>query len=327
MSIDIQILEYLKAANEASINELSEHIPVSRQFLHRIIKKLVQENYLQKLGTAPKVFYKLIPGSLVREEELPLINNDDQNFLDEHFLVITETGNKLSGVPAMQYWCKRQKLPLEKTIREFINTRKRYLQYYLPNGLIDGTKKIKTTKGFSVIGIDKMFYCDFYAIERFGKTPLGILLHFAKQGQSRLLMNEIISAIKEKIDRFIEAENFDAAGFIPPTIKRQLQFMTVLKKGLNLSLPHLNLIKVSGPIPVPQKALNKIEDRIINAQSSIMLKETRKFNKILLIDDAVGSGATINETAIKLKSKGIAQSVIGLAITGSYKGFDVIQEV
>ena len=103
--------------------------------------------------------------------------------------------------------------------------------------------------------------------------------------------------------------------------------MQVLQKGLNLPLPHIDIVKVSGAIPVPQKALNKIEDRIINAQVSIIIKDTRKFNKILLIDDAVGSGATINETAVKLKFKETAKTVIGLAITGSFKGFDVIQEV
>ncbi len=45
------------------------------------------------------------------------------------------------------------------------------------------------------------------------------------------------------------------------------------------------------------------------------------------MDDAVGSGATLNETALKLKRKGICDMVIGYAVTGSFKGFDVLQEV
>ncbi len=60
---------------------------------------------------------------------------------------------------------------------------------------------------------------------------------------------------------------------------------------------------------------------------SIIVKDTRKFNEILLIDDAVGSGATINETAVKLKFKRTAETVIGLAVTGSFKGFEVLQEI
>ena len=172
-----------------------------------------------------------------------------------------------------------------------------------------------------------MYYGDFYAIERFGKTRLGTLLHFAKQGQNRQLMQEIVSLTKNKIIDLIKARKIEAVGYIPPTIKRHLQIMTVLQKGYNLSLPHLNLVKISGAIPVPQKALNKIQDRISNARASIIIKDTRQFGNVLLIDDAVGSGATIIETANKLKQKGTARKIFGIAVTGSFKGFDVIQEV
>jgi len=48
----------------------------------------------------------------------------------------------------------------------------------------------------------------------------------------------------------------------------------------------------------------------------------------LLIDDAIGSGATLNEIALQIKNRGIVNGkIIGLAITGSIKGFDVISEV
>lgn len=326
MSINNQLISYLSEQGEATVADLSEHLSVSRQLLHRVVKKMIEDNYLVKIGTPPKVYYKLNKTPIPTTKD-HLLDPGEISFLEENFLLITETGERLKGNDAMQFWCARQKLPFEKTVKEFITTKKKYLQYFLPNGLIDGTDKIKNTKGFEKIGIDKMLYCDFYAIERFGKTVLGTLLHFAKQGQNRNLMNEIIDLVKEKITKLIKEKKIDAVGFIPPTIKRHLQLMQVLQKGLNLPLPHINLVKVSGPIPVPQKALNKIEDRIINAQVSIIVKDTRKFDKILLIDDAVGSGATINETAVKLKFKDTAKTVTGLAITGSFKGFDVIQEV
>jgi hypothetical protein len=42
----------------------------------------------------------------------------------------------------------------------------------------------------------------------------------------------------------------------------------------------------------------------------------------------VGSGATLNETALQVKRMKVCSGkIIGLAITGSYKGFDVIIEV
>jgi phosphoribosylpyrophosphate synthetase len=140
-------------------------------------------------------------------------------------------------------------------------------------------------------------------------------------------MQEIISFTKPLTENLISEKQIEAVGYIPPTLKRQLQFMSVLQRGNNLPLPHLNLVKVSGVIPVPQKALSKIEDRIENARVSIIVKDARQFGNVLLIDDAVGSGATINETAAKLKQKNTAKRVFGLAVTGSFKGFDVIQEV
>jgi len=326
MSIENQIIEHLGVHSESSANEMQEQIGVSRQMLHRVLSRMVEQGYLQKLGRPPKVFYR-IDKSPTGKAAVISLSEEEINFLNEYFVVITETGKRLEGAEAMQAWCEKQKLPVEKTTREFIVTKKKYLNYFLANGLINGTEKLRNTKGFDSIAINDLFYCDFYAIERFGKTKLGTLLHFGKQGQNRPLMQEIISLTKYKLEKLIKEIKAEAIGYIPPTIKRHLQLMTVLQKGYNLPFPHLNLVKVSGAIPVPQKALSKLEDRISNARASIFVKDTRQFGNILLIDDAVGSGATINETAVKLKQRGIATKVFGLAITGSFKGFDVIQEV
>jgi hypothetical protein len=46
-----------------------------------------------------------------------------------------------------------------------------------------------------------------------------------------------------------------------------------------------------------------------------------------LIDDAVGSGSTFNQIAGKIKYKGVARKITGLALVGSFKGFDVITDV
>ncbi len=328
MSIENQIVEYLRVNQEVSVNELQEQLGVSRQMLHRVMGRMLEEGYLQKLGRPPKVFYRLNQEPVHKKSPVLLtLSEEEMNFLNEHFLIISEMGKRLEGITAMQEWCEKQKLPVEKTAHEFIATEKKYLKYLLPNGLISGTWKLKNTRGFDTIAVDDVVYCQFYAIERFGKTKLGTLLHFAKLGQNRQLMQEIISLTKHQVAALVKEKKIEAIGYIPPTIKRHLQIMTVLQKGFNLPLPHLNILKVSGAIPVPQKALSKIEDRINNARGSIVVKETRQFGNVLLIDDAVGSGATINETAAKLKQKGTAKRVFGLAITGSFKGFEVIQEV
>lgn len=325
MSVGQQILLILVKNKEVRLQELVEETGASRQMIHRIVKNLVEKGDVLKIGTAPRTFYKLV--GKPKPKVVTSLPPDDEVFLHDHFLLITETGTRLSGPEALSHWCDWQHLPLGKTAKEFITTRKKYLQYYSPDGLINGNEKIRSTKGFTQIGLDEVFYLDFYAIERFGKTKLGTLLHFAKQGQNRRLMDEILTLIKDRVNHLVSTFRIEAVGYIPPTIKRELQFMKVLEKKLNIPLPHIGLIKVKGEVTVPQKALSKIKERISNAQFSIMVRERRKFGRVLLLDDAIGSGATMNETALKLRQKGIAVNVIGLAVVGSFKGFDVIQEV
>ena len=324
MSTEKQIIQILQKTQEIRLNDLVEATGVSRQMVHRAVKNLVEKSIIEKIGSAPRTYYRIVRPVATASHD---IGEEDSKFLQRHFLLVTELGNRLTGPDALAYWCQRQKLPIEKTAAEFIATRKKYLQYIQQNGLIDGLQKIKSTEGFDSIGLDEVYYLDFYAIERFGKTRLGTLLHLAKQGQNRKLMDEIVTLTKDRIKTLLIEKKIDAVGFIPPTIKRDIQFMKVLERKLNLPLPHVKLLKVTGEIIIPQKSLNKIEERISNAKASIMVNERAQYKNVLLIDDAIGSGATINETAIKLKTQLVAKKVIGVAITGSFKGFDVLQEV
>ncbi|EKE15796.1 MAG: hypothetical protein ACD_11C00105G0021 [uncultured bacterium] len=117
-------------------------------------------------------------------------------------------------------------------------------------------------------------------------------------------------------------------GFIPPTVKREVQFMKELEKNLRLGVRKVSIVKVKTQVSVPQKTLSKLEDRIENAKKTIIVDEVGEFKNILLIDDAVGSGATLNETAGQIRNRGICKGkIVGLSITGSFKGFDVISEI
>ena len=327
MNVEDQILTYLKLHFEASPKEMTDSIGVSKQIIHRVLAKLIEAGDIEKTGRAPKVYYRLKEKVKTQPGIANAISETEKSFLQANFNLFTETGNQLEGIEAFEKWCARQNLPLQKTITEYIKTREKYLAYYGNKNLINGTEKLVNTKAFARVCIDEMYYGDFYAIERFGKTKIGNLIHFAKQAQQKTLMEQICVLLKEKLEALIASKNIDAVGYIPPTIKREVQIMSYFKKSFNLSAPHINLKKVSGIIPIPQKALSKIEDRISNANASIVVDDKRIFNRILLIDDAVGSGATINETACKIKYKKLAAQVIGFAVVGSFKGFDVIQEV
>lgn len=321
-SIKTKIIEYIKKYGRVSANQLSNDFDLSRQMIHRHLIDLMHKGVLDKIGTPPKVFYFIKKEESV--EDKVNIEKRIRKIIEEEYLIITPSGNRKSGVDGFIYWCNKNKLPIKKTAQEYIDTLKKY-EKFKKSGLIDGTIKIKTT--FKKSFLKSLFYLDFYSIERFGKTKLGQLLLYAKQSQDKKLMKELIDIIRPQIIQVIDKYKIDGVGFIPPTVKRETQFMKILEINLNLQVKILKISKIKTDITVPQKTLNKLDDRIDNARKTIVIEDNSQYNNVLLIDDAVGSGATLNETALQIKQNKIAKNVIGLAITGSFKGFDVISEV
>jgi phosphoribosylpyrophosphate synthetase len=290
--------------------------------IHRHLADLIDKEIVDKIGAPPKVFYFIKKEKIVEYQNN--VDNKTKKNIEEKYLIITPSGERKSGIDGFAYWCNKNKLPIEKTAQEYIETLKKY-EKFKKNGLISGMAKIKST--FKKTTLKNLFYLDFYSIERFGKTKLGQLLLYAKQSQDKKLMKELISIIRPQINQIIHKYKIDGIGFIPPTVKREMQLMKVLENNLHLQVRLVKMSKIKTDIMVPQKTLNKLEDRIDNAKKTIIVEDNSHYNNILLIDDAVGSGATLNETAAQIKESGITKNIIGLAITGSFKEFDVISEV
>lgn len=325
-----KIVEYIRDHQHATAHELINYLSLSPRAVFKQLKYLLAMGLVQKIGKPPKVFYFLpeisSPSAQTKSiTEKASISPHLLKVIEQYWLFITPTGDVKSGFDGFRYWCDRNRLPVAKTAAEYAETLKKY-NAYRKEGLIDGMEKIKNT--FSKVWLDQVYYLDFYSIERFGKTKLGQLLLYSKQSQNLVFIKQLILSIKPKVDKLITKLHISAVGFIPPTIKREVQFMKELRRNLHLSLPMLPISKIKTPIIVPQKALNKLQDRIENAKTTIAVEENTPFKNILLIDDAVGSGSTLNETAKQIKDKRLCTGkIIGLAITGSFKGFDVISEV
>lgn len=318
-----KIIDYIALKKEAAASEIVDYLLISERAVFKQLANLVFDNKLEKIGKPPFVFYTL-KKSVAKKENVSKIDNKTIGVIEENFLFISPTGERKQGLDGFEYWCERTKQSAEKTAIEYVKTLKKY-NSFKKNGLINGIEKFKTT--FEKVGLDKIFYLDFYSIERFGKTRLGQLLLYAKQSQDKKLMRELASDVKPRIDGIIEKYKIDGIGFIPPTVKREVQFMKELEKNLHEHVRKVSIVKIKTEIIVPQKTLTKLNDRIENAKNTIIVDERGTFGNILLIDDAVGSGATLNETALQIKQKKIAKKIIGLSITGSFKGFDVISEV
>jgi len=320
-----KILDYINRKGQVTANELVEFLDISRQALFKhYLSKMINNQTLIKIGRPPKVFYSLNKSSEAPQLKISL-DRDVKKLINDNYLIITPAGEKKEGLAGFIYWCQKNNLPLEKTAAEYLKTLA-YYKKYKKNGLIAGLSKLKNS--FPKINLDKIFYLDFYSIERFGKTKLGQLLLYAKQSQNKALIKELIVEIKPSIDKIIKKYKIDGLGYIPPTVKRETQLMKVLEKGLGEDIRKVKISKIKTAVAVPQKTLNKLSDRIENAKNTIVVEENSVFKNILIIDDAVGSGATLNEVAKKIRDKGLCRgNIIGLALTGSFKGLDIISEV
>lgn len=329
MTVKEHVRKLFAEQTELGVKEITDRLQASKQMVHLVIRQLLDEHFIEKLGRPPKTIYRLISESARTQSYTPetSLSKKEQDFLNKHFLVVTETGDLLKGGPAFAHWTRQRNLPLAKTVAEYISTRKKYAPYYDERGNIDGTAKLKSTKEFDEIYLDSVYYLDFYAIEGFGKTRLGTLLHYAKQGQNKYLMSIMLEEISDRVSSFIEYYKPDAIGFVPPTIRREVQLMKFMENGLKITLPTIEIKKLSGIIPVPQKSLSKMPERISNAEKTFAITDRRSFEHVLLIDDAVGSGATLNQISGKIRKKKVAKKVTGLAIVGSFKGFDVVTDV
>lgn len=324
MKTSEKIIEYIRKNGQASGNELADFLEISDRAVRKQLASLLEKDILHKVGKPPKVFY-LLKNQKSAREPVEDIDEKTKKEINEKYLFITAAGRRLEGFNGFRHWCAKQNLPLEKTVREYIRTAQKY-DDHKRQGFIDGLSKIKKT--FSQVHLDKLFYLDFYSIERFGKTRLGQLLLYAKQSQDKKLMKELIVEIKPRVDAIISKYGIDGIGYIPPTVKREVQLMKVLEKGLKENIRAVKIVKLKTQITVPQKTLNKLPDRIENAENTFVIEDNSVYKNILLLDDAVGSGATMNEIAGKIRYKKICRGrIIGLAITGSFKGFDVISEV
>lgn len=318
-----KIIEYIKAKKQATARELVDFLQISERAVFKQLSNLIAEGVLSKIGKSPKVFYQI--SGIKKDAAVFKISKSVKKIIAENFLIITPMGERLEGVEGFVFWCQKTKQPIEKTADEYVKTLKKY-DAFKKSGLINGMEKFKTT--FGKVGLSQIFYLDFYSIERFGKTKMGQLLLYAKQSQNKKLMRELADDIRPTVDALIKKYKIDGVGFIPPTVKREVQFMKELEKNLHPHIRKVSIVKIKTDIIVPQKTLNKLDDRIENARKTIIVNEKSEFNNILLIDDAVGSGATLNETALQIKDRKICKGkIIGLSITGSFKGFDVISEV
>jgi len=330
MKTSQKILEYIEKNGQASGKELVDFLgDITPRAVRKQLKGFLESGALKKVGRPPKVFYLLSETADTKvvtvSADALVIASDVKRKIDGRYLYITPAGEMKTGWNGFVVWCEKTKQDPVKTAGEYVATLRRY-DAFSRNGLIDATGKMRDT--FPETFVDKLYYLDFYSIERFGKTRIGQILLHAKNSQDRTLIRSLAEELRPRILDLLKRYSIDGVVFIPPTIRRGVQLKKELEKQLRLSVRTLSVSKVKTPVAVAQKTLSKLEDRIENARKTIVVEDNGISRNILLVDDAVGSGSTLNETAAQIRRKGLCQGkIIGLSIAGSFNGFDVISEV
>lgn len=236
--------------------------------------------------------------------------------IQDNFYQITPKGLEEFGIIAFVNWCHKRGYEITIKANQYIQDFNKYQSHKNNLGLVDASNK-----NIGTSYLDKVYYCDFYTHGNFGKTKLGSWTFYGKSGPNKNLIDIAIETVKDTIRNFVITQKIDAVGFIAPTNERTIQLMTELQNTLNLQLPKILITKVITPVRVAQKSLKSMDDRIENASQTFTVASDKAYNNILLIDDLIGSGSTLNQIAKKLRNQNIATgSITGLAMVGSENG-------
>jgi hypothetical protein len=325
-----RIRGYIRKNKQAKAVDLVRDIGITNAAIHRQLNKLLAQGEISKVGKPPTVFYILKAKAQPLPQRIP---SDVSAFINATYVYVSPAGEFLEGIEGFTRWVRaiKQEKYLLPLAQEYVIVRSAATTFFTSDGWIDATES-KERETFGETSVQKLLFRDFYSVEKFGKTRLGQMVLYAKTSQNIAIIDSIVTQIKPVIDRIIQVHNIDTVGFIPPSIKRKVQLMTELRNRLHIHLPEVAFVKAyTGDVTVSQKSLSKLAERIENARQTIfvdMNKSAQQSNNVLLFDDAVGSGATMHETAKKvralLKPTG---NIIGFAIIGSSKGFEVIREI
>ncbi len=126
--------------NVISPLQISETFDISRQMSQRYLKKLLEENIIEKIGTAPRVFYKI---KSVDGKKFPtILAKEFVDILDNNFYRITPGGKELIGKEGFISWCNEKNFDIQKKAQEFFDIVKKY-QKLRKSGLLDATSKLK----------------------------------------------------------------------------------------------------------------------------------------------------------------------------------------
>ena len=314
-----KIREIILNDKKTTAKILRERIGVSESLIHRHLKQLCLNNEIKKIGTPPRVYY--LP---VIKEDKTIENKINSQIIENNFLQILPDGRFVYGLAGFYHWCDSRGFDFQDKKEEYERI---YLEKELlkANELVNATEKISRT--FSESFLEKIWYIDFYSWEIFGKTKIGQLVLYAKQNSDIKLMQKIAEIVSGPIQKLVQKERFKMIAVVPHSVPRKKDFLMTTLNFINIEpAPQKLFDKIFQDHAVAQKTLKSKEERQQNAAETLFLRDIEIPAKILLIDDACGSGATLNIAAQKIRERFPKTKVYGITFVGSLKGFEIIRE-
>lgn len=331
-----QIIDIFKEEEKLWATEISEKIWKSKVIVHKYLKELVKQWKLKKVWEWPKTKYiknfnisKVTKINIDNIEDDYILSFQDQKLLDEIFLKFTPEWKILKWFDWIKKWCKERNLDTKNKIQSYLDIYKYVLSIQNSCWLINS--KDNFWKDFEKVYLDRVYYSDQYKRMDFWRWKLAEMTFYAKQSQNTKLISESIDEISYKLECIIKQEKYDAIAITPWSIDRKNQLLKILKNRIkDFKLPFINIIKYySSWIIIPQKSLKTRKQRIQNAKNTIFIddKNIKKYKKVFLIDDFVWSGATLNETAKKLKDEWIKKVDWFAFVWNLNLSYDIINEI
>lgn len=316
-------------------SEILQHVAFSKPTMHKYLSILISEWKVIKSWKTPHVTYAIankdsIPANawwfVYRDHDFDL---DDVRMLKSSFLKYTADGGILEGVQWFIQRCEKRNFDMYEKIEDYRLIYSTIESLRTSCYLLDAGGEF--CKHVQEMSLDALYYAWQYKRNEFGRGKLAEQWFYAKQTQHKELLHTVCSAVVDQITCLVKTHHIDALALTPPSIKRELQILNILDEYLaHINLPRIQLVKdYPHGIITPQKSLRKRADRILNARNTIYVydKYVSTYNHVLLIDDFVGSGSTLNETAKKVK-KAWVKKVTWFALVGNLDlSYEVINEM
>ena len=313
-----RILEAVRGCPQGRPSEIVGMTGLSRSVVQKYLKELLDGGYAVKRGAGQSVRYEAVPYA--------------SECMQESFLYKDAYGSLLFGIRGFTKWAEECSLSgenieervafYEESMRQY-DAEKRGGPYFV----LDIRGKLEGEKLF----LDEVLCRDLYTVpvgNRRKRTKMAVLIEVVKGSGNREKLKKLIAGHVESAVRDIYAvireRKIDAVAFIPPTANRPVQIMNLLKKEfIAMNVDRVPVLSISRHFPDPygsrqeQKHIRSVGNRIANARNSYRVKRVpERYGTVLLIDDLVGSGATLNEVARQCREGGIAESVCGLCLVG-----------